>query len=324
MTRVNPTPEQLAEVARMVKAGRSVPNIMEQIGLTERVARRVVKEVRKELGVAPDYSNFRQRDLDNVAASVSDYYRKAVSEEARTKLAKRLEVREVKLPARPCAIATLADIHLGASLTNYAALDRDIELILNTPDMYVVLGGDGIDNHVKHLAAIIAQRITPGEQWAWYADLLARLAPKLLAVVGGNHEAWTVSLTGYEPLKHLTALHKVPYDANGMRLKVSVGSTQYDVSLRHKYRFNSTMNASHSVKRMWEQHHTYDVGIVCDKHEYTCEPFDRDGRMRWALRPGAYQVRVRMERWADSATPCQLLRALFSCPISMTRTAPSA
>jgi hypothetical protein len=185
----------------------------------------------------------------------------------------------------------MADVHSGASGVDYVAFESDVELILRTPGLYVVLAGDIIDNMIKHLASVLANAMSPEQQWAWLAGLLTRLLPKLLAIVGGNHEAWTAAFSGYAPLKQFADRLAVPYDSDEVLLKIILEKATYDIVIRHKYRFNSSDNPSHSVKKLWTfGDYDFDVGVVGDKHVATVEPFVRHQQTKWVLRPGTYQV----------------------------------
>jgi hypothetical protein len=166
-----------------------------------------------------------------------------------------------------------------------------VDLILNTPGMFCVLGGDVIDNHIKHLAAVIASSMPASQQWEWLQRIIKKLLPKLVAIVGGNHEAWTVSMTGLDLYKYIAKLLAVPYDADEITLNAKMKGVSYVGTIRHKYRFNSTFNPEHSVRRLWELgDDDFDFGVVCDKHVATVAPFVRHRRERWVIRPGTYQT----------------------------------
>jgi len=190
-------------------------------------------------------------------------------------------------PSSPVGIAWLADIHAEAEL-----LEEDIQTILETPNLYVVLGGDMIDNHIKHLAAIVASDRTPDSQWTWLFQLLDRLAPKLVAVVSGNHENWSKALTGFDLLKFYTSRFlKVPYDADEMGLTIRLKGVSYLAAIRHRYRGGSSATPTLKVKNWWRDgDFDFDVGVICHDHTAGLEPFVRHGVTRWAVRPGTYQL----------------------------------
>lgn len=288
----------MEEIRRAVRAGRGVDSVSRDYSISHGVARRIVAEVRRETGRTADPKHLRRGDLAAVDERISALAREAI----RAKSARSLRLAKDLVCWRPdrsgpVGVAFLADVHLGASGTNYDALERDLAIIERTPGLFVVIGGDVIDNHIKHLAATIAAGMTPGDQWEWASALLHRLAPRLIAIVGGNHEAWTLAVSGYEPLKHLAATVAVPYDADEIAIRYQVGTQNYLGVVRHKGRFNSTMNPSHAPKQHYRfGDFAFDFCVFCDQHQYTVEPFHAHGLQRWVLRPGSYQERSAFAR----------------------------
>jgi predicted MPP superfamily phosphohydrolase len=192
---------------------------------------------------------------------------------------------------KPCAVAFMADMHIGSEGTDYEALDRDINIIRNTENMYAIVGGDVGDLHIKHPAAVLAQKVTPEHQWLWIADVLKRLSPKILAMVAGNHELWTYAVANFDPLRQIADKINVPYNRHELPIDIKLAHQTYRILIRHKYRFNSSANPSNSPKQLCRKGRTdADVYVVCDKHEATAEPFSHLGRWRWAVRPSGYQV----------------------------------
>jgi hypothetical protein len=284
--------EQLARAKELVQAGIGCGKFAEKFGLSMAIARRIVSELRVKLGVQPN-AKFQRSDAKQVAeADLSMVYERAIREAAKLRLSQDRRIRwSPSAKTKPVGIAVLADVHAGCDGVDYDAMDRDIDLILNTPGLYCIVGGDVIDNHIRHMAAVIAAGMSPANQWQWLARILAKLGPKIIAIVGGNHEAWTVAVSGYDPLKPLADKLTTPYREHEAIVDVSLAKVSYTICVRHKYRFNSTMNPGHSVKRLWEFGPVdWDVGVLCHNHEAVVEPFTRHGRRRWGMRPGTYQI----------------------------------
>jgi len=186
--------------------------------------------------------------------------------------------------------------------------ERDIQTILETPNLFVVLGGDIIDNQIKHLSGLLASRTRPGTQWKWLRRFLRRIRPKLVACISGNHDAWTALLTDLDLLEFETSDLGIPYDQDELTLKVQMTDAEYVVGLRHKYPGGSKANPALKVKNWWRDGDTdFDVGVVCHDHTAVIEPFVRHGRVRWAMRPGTYQTESRYA-----------IREGYHCPIPAT------
>ena len=193
---------------------------------------------------------------------------------------------------QPIAISFISDQHIAPnSSCDFVRMRADAELIRETDGLYACLAGDGVDNHIKHCAAIIAAQSTPDEQWMLFDWYLKLFAEKILVMICGNHDAWTAQVGGTDMLKHIADNNKLHYSPHAAFINLTLGSQEYHVAFRHQYRFNSTLNQTHCVKqwyRMGEQ--PFDIGVIGHHHEAAIEAFQAHGSVRWAARPGAYQI----------------------------------
>lgn len=200
---------------------------------------------------------------------------------------------------QPIGVCFVSDQHIDTSgPTDLARMKADAELIQQTPGLYCILGGDGINNHIKHRSALVNSGSKPKDEWRLYNDYLGILGYKILGMVSGNHDAWSVQFAGIDMVFHLAQSNKVHYCADEIVLKVMLVDSPgadagqgYTIKVRHKYRFGSTLNLLHTVKRMYDMApDPFDVGVVCHHHEAAMETFNRHGLTRYAFRPGSYQV----------------------------------
>jgi len=197
----------------------------------------------------------------------------------------------------PIGISFLADQHISQG--GPVLLDRmrqDAELIRDTPGLYAILGGDGVDNHIKHQSAMVNSESRPGNEWKMYDHYLGMFGHKVVGAISGNHDDWTQDTTGHDAVSQLMKRNRIwfapDYFVLTVELENSAGHVQpYVVKIRHQYRFNSTINETHSVKQMLRfDDHDFDVGVLCHKHKWAYEEFEHNGMDRIALRPGSYQV----------------------------------
>jgi hypothetical protein len=217
---------------------------------------------------------------------------------------------------RPIAIAFLSDQHL--TMGGPCDVERafgDAHIVQQTPGLYAMLGGDGVDNHIKHRAAMVGKGSRPTDEYRLYDGYLRTLGHKTLSVISGNHDDWTKDAAGIDMVGILAARHRLHYAPDMVVLTVRLVSgphdtegQQYVIKLRHQYRFGSSLNLSHTVKRMYDMDgETFDVGVVCHNHEAEVSTFNRHGMPRYAVRPGSYQVESSFSRrvgFAQSYPTC--------------------
>lgn len=199
----------------------------------------------------------------------------------------------VSLPSdRVSCITFMSDQHIAPGTPcDFKRMREDAELVAATRDVYAILGGDCIDGHIKHLAAVISARSTPGDQWQLFEYYLGIFKEKVLAAVSGNHDSWIPQYTGVDALSWMCKNHRIAYSIDEARIDVSCGSQKYKVAMRHQYRLNSSFNQTHSVKqwlRLGEDE--FDIGCIGHHHEAAVEQTIYRGKMVWGCRPGAYQI----------------------------------
>ena len=86
-------------------------------------------------------------------------------------------------------IVPIADVHLGAEGCMQEEFIDFVKTIAETPNLYVILGGDLIENATKSsVSNVYRQTMSPMEQKKMMTKILEPIASKVLAVVGGNHE----------------------------------------------------------------------------------------------------------------------------------------
>ena len=201
---------------------------------------------------------------------------------------------KVTLPEdQPVGICFVSDQHIaGGNLIDMRQMRIDAEFIATTPGIYAVLGGDGIDGHIKHRSAMIAARSTPDDQLKLFDHYLQIIAEKIVVAISGNHDHWMAQFTSVDMIKWLAERNRIKYSAHNAYVEVVLGRITYRIVVAHQYRFNSTMNPTHSPKQMMNfGDHDADIGCVCHHHEHAQESFWRRGLVRWVCRPGAYQIK---------------------------------
>ena len=86
-------------------------------------------------------------------------------------------------------IVPIADVHLGSEECMEESFVSFIDSVKNTPNVYLTLGGDLIDNGTKNsVTNVYRQTMRPSEQKRRMAEILEPVADRLLCAVSGNHE----------------------------------------------------------------------------------------------------------------------------------------
>jgi len=196
----------------------------------------------------------------------------------------------------PILICSLADLHLGGEGTDHDKAEEDALLLTRTPGAFAFFGGDGIDNFIKHQAAMLKATSNPSQQYAalgyWLSLFDASPRSRLLGGVAGNHSQWTGDIAGIDFLKQLFREREIVYHPARLRVRLEVNDIPYRIELRHSYRFRSSINLSNQFLRCWELS-DWEWDIACHGHSHAgpfIVPFDRHGIRRWGCLSGAYKV----------------------------------
>ena len=87
-------------------------------------------------------------------------------------------------------IIPISDVHLGAAEHLEREWENFIWQVNNTPNTYITLGGDLINNSTKNsVANVFAETMRPREQKRRMAEMLEPIKDRILCAVTGNHES---------------------------------------------------------------------------------------------------------------------------------------
>ncbi|MDE2102474.1 MAG: hypothetical protein KGL39_34830 [Patescibacteria group bacterium] len=199
---------------------------------------------------------------------------------------------QLAMPAEVIGVSFISDQHIAPGTpVDFERMRLDAELIQRTPGLYAVLGGDCVDNHIKHRAAVLAARSQPHDQWALFEYYLSIFAEKIIAMCSGNHDAFSDQIAGIDVLAGIAHRQRLCYAPAEARIDLKLGEQEYKLAMRHQYRFNSSFNLAHTVKQWWRMgEKPFDIGVIGHHHEPAIESFDAHGLERWAARPGSYQI----------------------------------
>ena len=163
---------------------------------------------------------------------------------------KNSSIPQINMPNRPFAIVFLSDIHIGSAGVDYRQARIDAETVRDTPNMYAVFHGDGIDNWIiPKIAGLQRGQLLPfDKEIALFKAWLKTIETKLMAVVAGNHDNWTTRMSGIDWLRDVVA-PKALYDPQQITFDLNFGNKTLRVCVRHKWRGSSILNPTHGMER---------------------------------------------------------------------------
>lgn len=267
------------------------------VGQGHTVSRRAIADARNRFGIpAKTKANIIQIETDMNATSVNQerLWELAIEmqEEIRNANTARRDIHVNVCDDEPIAIAFMGDLHIGDVGTDHKALLRDVNKIVNTEGMFVTLGGDYINNFIKGGKKIKNHEVVPVETaWSMTEYLFELLKDQTLAIMLGNHDAWTDEMAEFDKLADIVNSLGVPYGKYGANVFIHFDDVEYKIRLRHKYRFESSLNLLNAVKQMYRHDQTFDIGVLHHLHQPGFEMFMQPptGQV-WAVRPGSYKV----------------------------------
>lgn len=213
----------------------------------------------------------------------------------------------------PIGLAFVGDPHVDDDGTDIDLLERHVALFQQHEALLPLGIGDYSNNWVGRLARLYGQQsLSAAEAWVLVEWLVKSV--KWLALVSGNHDAWSGE---GDPVKWMSKAAKVNYESNGIRLGLNLPSKRViRVNARHDFRGRSQWNTTHGISKAaqmgWRDHvltagHTHVSGWT-----YTRDPMS--GLISHCLRIGSYK---RLDRFADErGLPDQTASV---CPVIVVR-----
>ncbi|RLI55097.1 MAG: hypothetical protein DRP09_11085 [Candidatus Thorarchaeota archaeon] len=149
----------------------------------------------------------------------------------------------------PIVINLIADGHIGHPATDYKRLEQEADEIVQTPNSFVFLLGDMINNMNWNPGQMEEMEQTPEqiEYFRSYMDYLASYQ-KLLLVVRGDHDGWLLK-SGFDMLAEASERYGAHATAGVTQVKANVGAQEYKVGVAHQLPGHSMYNKTHPQVR---------------------------------------------------------------------------
>lgn len=140
-------------------------------------------------------------------------------------------------------VVPVFDVHLGSRECMEQEFMQFIDTVKNTPNMFVVLGGDLLDNGTRNgVTNIFRATMPPSQQKRQMANMLAPIRDRLLCSVSGNHERRSGKDADDDPIMDIMAkldlehLHR----ENMAFLKIQLGEKEYENGTRINGKYRPT------------------------------------------------------------------------------------
>jgi len=204
-------------------------------------------------------------------------------------------------PDLPGMFVICADPHYGSLETDYERLERDMKIVKETPNTFLLGLGDYIDAFTPHIhpSGMMKDPLPPQTQADIFMELIRKLDAKgkLAGMVIGNHDDWLGS-AGYDFATEVMRNITCPVFDRGGRLWINFREgARYEVALTHKYKYFSSLNPSNSPRRLIETAYpNADVSIVGHYHYSDVTHRDMGGKDRILVMGGTYRKR---DAWAE-------------------------
>lgn len=193
---------------------------------------------------------------------------------------------------KPVCIAWWGDWHEGAIGTDYDRLDKDTETIANTDGLYWIGGGDYKDNYLTygHAGSQYEQIIQPGMQDLAVKHRMKMVGHNCIALVRGCHDDWDKKIGDKDFIQTICDEVNAINLWHGGDLFIQLGEQKYHWKVRHKYKFESSLNLENSMRRIMEIQGPCDVACAAHLHNPYYMERHLMGEHRILMRTGSYKV----------------------------------
>ena len=145
----------------------------------------------------------------------------------------------------------ISDVHFGALEHKNKEWIEFIKLVEQTPNAYIILGGDLVNNNVRTCGFInpYDELVRPREQKQRMVEYLAPIKDRILCAVSGNHEARSMKDDDIDITYDIMAKLDIEdlYRPNMAFMKVSLGHRKHDNTPIQSYTFAVTHGAGGGI-----------------------------------------------------------------------------
>jgi len=190
---------------------------------------------------------------------------------------------------KPIGIAFSGDWHLGAKGADYELFKRHMEIIEGTDGLYAIGLGDYKDNANAfiHKDSVTEVLIPPYAQETFVKHFITQISP--LVLVRGCHDHWDHKTGNRDFIQELCDDCGAVNLWHGGSVNLLLGDQTYKIRARHKYKNESGLNVTNSLRRMEDSFGFADVQAVGHKHDPYLFDYESKGHPVIWLRCGSYK-----------------------------------
>jgi len=161
---------------------------------------------------------------------------------------------EIRLPDAVNCLNFIPDLHAGAGFTVYERIEQETDVIMGTPNSYIIYVGDLWEGFFFNSAQMEQMEQTP-EQIRYVKSLFKYVASdnRLLAAVGGDHDLWGKKM-GVNPYADFSETYGAHYMQGMSYMTIHVGKQEFNITLAHQLPGNSIYNNTHPQMRASNRH----------------------------------------------------------------------
>lgn len=133
-------------------------------------------------------------------------------------------------------IIPIADVHLGSPECMEQEFIKFIDTVAETPNVYLILGGDLIENGTRSSVgdSVFRQTMPPSQQKKEMANILSKVRDRCLCFTDGNHERRSGKDADDSPIYDIAAKLDLEdlYRPNIAFVNIALGRKEYDSGIR--------------------------------------------------------------------------------------------
>jgi hypothetical protein len=191
----------------------------------------------------------------------------------------------------PFGIWNFGDLHLDDDGMDVVTLEKDLNIVLNTPAMLAGHVGDVTNNWVGKLAHLHGKQTTTANQaWTLAKWFFSKTQGRMVYLCLGNHDVWSQDRDILQWIAEQTDVTMEPLD---MRLNLDCpNGKSVTMNIKHTHKGNSMWNVAHGQMRFAQKGIRDDIIISGHRHVsgYGIVVDPLDGKLCHCIQVASYKI----------------------------------